>query len=81
MTMQDEEQRINCICYLFLIFLIGCLAGWIHRCIFSRILVEIFEFANGQVNAKMLGFLKLIEEKLVILIAPAMHQLCTMPWV
>ena len=34
MTIQDKGQRINCICYLFLIFLIGCLAGWIYEEIF-----------------------------------------------
>lgn len=31
---ENKRQRTDCLCYLFLIFLTGCLAGWIYEEIF-----------------------------------------------
>lgn len=33
-AMEIKKERINRLCYLFLIFLTGCLMGWIYEEIF-----------------------------------------------
>lgn len=33
-TIQTKEQKLDLICYLFLVFLLGCLAGWIYEEVF-----------------------------------------------